>query len=137
VRRADLSSLEQDALEKVCSEESIRADDLLLLLEVESSFQNMGRRRGLFDALRGVIEDAALSSEVDALMRLAELTIENFRVYRGRHHLTFERPQDGRNVYLIGGLNGAGKTSLFAAIVAGFMVGKLSTSSSRERRRER
>lgn len=50
-------------------------------------------------------------------MYFTRLDIQNFRVYDGQHSLLLLPPKDGQNVYLVGGLNGAGKTSLFSAIV--------------------
>ena len=48
-------------------------------------------------------------------MRLERITLENFRQYYGRQRLIFSKdPQ--RNVTVIHGVNGAGKTSLFLAI---------------------
>jgi DNA sulfur modification protein DndD len=48
-----------------------------------------------------------------------EIEITNFRVYRGTHKLVLAPPGEGRSIYLIGGLNGAGKTSLFSAVALG------------------
>ena len=53
-------------------------------------------------------------------MYLTKVEIKNFRVYQGEHVLDLAPPSPDRNVVLIGGLNGAGKTSLFSAIVLGF-----------------
>ena len=48
-------------------------------------------------------------------MKLERITLESFRQYYGRQRLTFSKdPQ--RNVTVIHGVNGAGKTSLFLAI---------------------
>jgi len=48
-------------------------------------------------------------------MKLERITLENFRQYYGRQRLTFSKdPQ--RNVTVIHGVNGSGKTSLFLAI---------------------
>ncbi|RLC86289.1 MAG: hypothetical protein DRJ03_09235 [Chloroflexi bacterium] len=48
-------------------------------------------------------------------MKLERITIENFRQYYGRQRLAFSRDHQ-RNVTVIHGVNGAGKTSLFLAI---------------------
>jgi DNA sulfur modification protein DndD len=48
-------------------------------------------------------------------MIFLELTLENFGPYHGRHTLNL-RPQDGRPIILIGGLNGGGKTTLMDAL---------------------
>ncbi len=48
-------------------------------------------------------------------MKLERITIENFRQYYGRQRLEFSRDSQ-RNVTVIEGVNGAGKTSLFLAL---------------------
>lgn len=48
-------------------------------------------------------------------MKLERITLENFRQYYGRQRLEFSRDQQ-RNVTVVEGINGAGKTSLFLAI---------------------
>ena len=48
-------------------------------------------------------------------MKLERITLENFRQYFGKQRLEFSRdPQ--KNVTVIHGVNGAGKTSMFLAI---------------------
>jgi len=51
-------------------------------------------------------------------MILTRFKIENFRCYRSSTEFCFEPSKDGskKNIYLIGGLNGAGKTSFLDAI---------------------
>lgn len=48
-------------------------------------------------------------------MKLAQLTLENFRQYYGKQRIDFARDSQKR-VTVIHGINGAGKTSLFLAI---------------------
>jgi len=48
-------------------------------------------------------------------MKLERITIENFRQYFGKQRLDFAK-DDQKNVTVIHGINGAGKTSLFLAI---------------------
>lgn len=48
-------------------------------------------------------------------MRINKLTINNFRSYRGITNFDF-RLKDDKNIILIGGENGAGKSSIFEAI---------------------
>lgn len=48
-------------------------------------------------------------------MRLDKITLENFRQYYGRQRLTFAGAGE-RNVTVINGVNGAGKTSFFLAL---------------------
>lgn len=47
-------------------------------------------------------------------MKLERISLENFRQYYGQQHLTFAKDKT-RNVTVIHGINGAGKTSLFLA----------------------
>ena len=48
-------------------------------------------------------------------MKINRITLENFGSYEGE--ATFEtREQDGRNIILIGGKNGAGKTTFFESV---------------------
>lgn len=50
-------------------------------------------------------------------MRLRKLTIENYKSFQFPTEITFPATNDfGRNIYLIGGMNGAGKTSIMEAI---------------------
>ena len=48
-------------------------------------------------------------------MRLEQIAIENFRQYYGRQRVRFARDTQ-RNVTVIHGINGAGKTSFFLAL---------------------
>lgn len=48
-------------------------------------------------------------------MRLERIVLENFRQYHGKQELTFAKGAE-RNVTVIHGINGAGKTSLFLAL---------------------
>ena len=48
-------------------------------------------------------------------MWIDRLELENFKAYK-KQTFTFSRPKDGRNLVLIGGLNGHGKTSLLEAL---------------------
>lgn len=73
-------------------------------------------------------------------MILNSVEVENFKAFSGKHRVVFEVPTATRNVYLIGGLNGAGKTSLVHAIVLA-LLGRSAAGlpgmfhSGRERRR--
>ena len=48
-------------------------------------------------------------------MIFKSLTLENFRVFEGIHHINLS-VNDGKPIILFGGLNGAGKTSILTAI---------------------
>jgi len=56
-------------------------------------------------------------------MRIAQLTIQNFRIYKGEHTLSF-LPYTGKNISIIAGKNGYGKTTLLTALIWAF-YGKL------------
>lgn len=68
-------------------------------------------------------------------MIIKELTVENFRVFKGLHNIQLEPHQAfDRPVILFGGLNGAGKTSILTAVRLA-LYGKLAfagVSSSQE-----
>lgn len=50
-------------------------------------------------------------------MKLKRLRLYNFRVFKGEHTLYLEtEPKQNKNIVMIGGLNGAGKTSVLTAI---------------------
>ena len=49
-------------------------------------------------------------------MILDELVLENVGTFRGKHKITLTPPSDGKPVVLIGGLNGAGKTTILEAV---------------------
>ena len=48
-------------------------------------------------------------------MIFKSLTLENFRVFEGIHHIDLS-VRDSESIVLFGGLNGAGKTSILTAI---------------------
>src|SRR5437667_5082659 len=52
-------------------------------------------------------------------MKLTALTVDNFRQFYGRQRITFARTED-RNVTVVHGANGAGKTALLNAFTWGF-----------------
>jgi len=51
-------------------------------------------------------------------MLLARLSLHNFKIFEGTHHLdlSVDKNSSTKNIILIGGLNGAGKTSLLEAV---------------------
>src|SRR5947199_294656 len=55
-------------------------------------------------------------------MRFTSITLQDFRCYYGRQYAALPDPEEaGRNLVPIGGLNGAGKTSLLEAILFGLL----------------
>ena len=49
-------------------------------------------------------------------MKFQKLTIENYKSFQFATEFRFPVGDDGRNIFLIGGMNGAGKTSIMDAI---------------------
>jgi DNA sulfur modification protein DndD len=49
-------------------------------------------------------------------MKFRKLTIENYKSFQFSTEILFPSSEDGRSIFLIGGMNGAGKTSLMEAI---------------------
>jgi len=52
-------------------------------------------------------------------MIIDAISIKNFQTYYGDIEFEFDKPTNDKNIVLIGGLNGAGKTSFFSSIVLG------------------
>ncbi|HOE79957.1 MAG TPA: DNA sulfur modification protein DndD [Syntrophales bacterium] len=49
-------------------------------------------------------------------MKFRKLTIENYKSFQFATEIRFQVGEDGRSIFLIGGMNGAGKTSIMEAI---------------------
>jgi len=49
-------------------------------------------------------------------MKIRKLTIENYKSFQFPTEIVFPIGEDGRSIFLIGGMNGAGKTSIMEAI---------------------
>jgi DNA sulfur modification protein DndD len=49
-------------------------------------------------------------------MKITKLTIENYKSFQFPTEIIFPTNKDGRSIFLIGGMNGAGKTSIMEAI---------------------
>jgi len=49
-------------------------------------------------------------------MKLIKLTIENYKSFQFATEIPFPMGKDGRSIFLIGGMNGAGKTAIMEAI---------------------
>lgn len=49
-------------------------------------------------------------------MKINKIVLYNFNSFEGLNEFDFTSPEEGKNIILIGGKNGAGKTSLFTAI---------------------
>lgn len=59
-------------------------------------------------------------------MKIKEIILTNFRIYKGTNVLSFEESKDGRNMYLIAGENGFGKTTFLQSLLW-CLYGKLMT----------
>jgi DNA sulfur modification protein DndD len=49
-------------------------------------------------------------------MKFRKLTIENYKSFQFSTEIVFPSGEDGRSIFLIGGMNGAGKTSIMEAV---------------------
>lgn len=49
-------------------------------------------------------------------MRISDIIINNFRIYRGENHINFENKPD-KNIHLIAGKNGFGKTTFLTTLI--------------------
>lgn len=49
-------------------------------------------------------------------MYIKEISINNFRIYKGEHHLSFS-PEKNKNIFVLSGNNGYGKTSFLTSLV--------------------
>lgn len=50
-------------------------------------------------------------------MRIQDITLTNFRLYRGVNKISFPQDVEGRNIYLISGENGFGKTTFLHSLL--------------------
>ena len=51
-------------------------------------------------------------------MKIESIILNNFRIYKGRNEIQFKQ-KDGKNVYLISGKNGFGKTTFLTSLIWG------------------
>ena len=49
-------------------------------------------------------------------MRISDITINNFRIYRGENHIKFDNKID-KNIHLVAGKNGFGKTTFLTSLI--------------------
>jgi DNA sulfur modification protein DndD len=50
-------------------------------------------------------------------MRIQDITLTNFRLYRGVNKISFQQDEEGKNIYLISGENGFGKTTFLHSLL--------------------
>lgn len=70
-------------------------------------------------------------------MKFRKLIIENYKSFQFPTEIVFPVPEDGRSIFLIGGMNGAGKTSIMEAITYCLYGGKADEIYRNINRREK
>jgi len=68
-------------------------------------------------------------------MRINKISLNNFRIYKGLNTIVFKPLIDGKNITIIAGQNGFGKTTFLSALVWGF-YGKLLSEVDEKYKRE-
>ena len=70
-------------------------------------------------------------------MKFRKLTIENYKSFQFPTEIVFPMGEDGRSIFLIGGMNGAGKTSIMEAVTYCLYGGKIEEIFRNINRREK
>jgi DNA sulfur modification protein DndD len=70
-------------------------------------------------------------------MKFRKLTIENYKSFQFPTEIVFPIGEDGRSIFLIGGMNGAGKTSIMEAVTYCLYGGKADDIFRNINRREK
>lgn len=68
-------------------------------------------------------------------MKINRISLNNFRVYKGQNNLDLDSDYDSKNITIIAGQNGFGKTTFLTALVWGF-YGKLISEVDEKYKRE-
>lgn len=68
-------------------------------------------------------------------MRINKISLNNFRIYKGPNSIVFKSHYDDKNITIIAGQNGFGKTTFLSALVWGF-YGKLLSEVDEKYKRE-
>jgi hypothetical protein len=78
-----------------------------------------------------------LGADGEHPMRFRKLTIENYKSFQFPTEIVFPIGDDGRSIFLIGGMNGAGKTSIMEAVTYCLYGGKVDDIYRNINRREK
>nr|WP_319998151.1 DNA sulfur modification protein DndD [uncultured Draconibacterium sp.] len=68
-------------------------------------------------------------------MRISRISLNNFRIYNGENSLSFSSNSNNKNISIIAGQNGFGKTTFLTALVWGFygkLIGEVDEKYKRE-----
>lgn len=68
-------------------------------------------------------------------MRIQDITLTNFRLYRGVNKISFPQDLEGKNIYLISGENGFGKTTFLHSLLwclYGRLMGEIDDTARKE-----
>ena len=68
-------------------------------------------------------------------MRISRISLNNFRIYKGENSLSFSSNSNNKNISIIAGQNGFGKTTFLTALVWGFygkLIGEVDEKYKRE-----
>ena len=68
-------------------------------------------------------------------MRINQISLNNFRIYKGQNTIAFEPNGKNKNITVIAGQNGFGKTTFLSALVWGFygkLIGEVDEKYKRE-----
>lgn len=68
-------------------------------------------------------------------MRIQDITLTNFRLYKGHNKISFQQDEEGKNIYLISGENGFGKTTFLHSLLW-CLYGRLMTDIDDTARKE-
>lgn len=68
-------------------------------------------------------------------MRIQDITLTNFRLYKGVNKISFPQDEEGKNIYLISGENGFGKTTFLHSLLW-CLYGRLMTEIDDTARKE-
>ena len=68
-------------------------------------------------------------------MRIQDITLTNFRLYKGLNKISFQQDEEGKNIYLISGENGFGKTTFLHSLLW-CLYGRLMTDIDDTARKE-